>query len=157
VPVMANANGWLLLMPAGPAPRGSYWAVLKELNDKLRPADPSGRGFMAMLDLQARIQDELKPDYLLIDARTGVTEIGSLATTILADTVVCMFVANLESLDGTLAVIEALQSAPRLTSQKPIRAIPVLSRAKEIDKFSEALSIADNELFRGLFGPSENL
>jgi|HubBroStandDraft_4_1064222.scaffolds.fasta_scaffold887805_2 hypothetical protein len=23
--------------------------------------------------------------------------------------------------------------------------------------FSEALSIADNELFRGLFGPSENL
>jgi hypothetical protein len=63
VPVMANADGWLLLTPAGPAPRGSYWAVLKELNDKLRPADPSGRGFIAMLDLQARIQDELKPDY----------------------------------------------------------------------------------------------
>jgi len=31
---------------------------------------------MAVLDLQARIADELKPDYLLIDARTGVTELA---------------------------------------------------------------------------------
>jgi MinD-like ATPase involved in chromosome partitioning or flagellar assembly len=133
VPVPANAFGWLRLMPAGPAPHQTYWAVLKALGDKLRPADPSGRGFMAILDLQARIQDELKPDYLLIDARTGVTEIGSLATTILADTVVCMFVGNLESLDGTLAIIEALKNAPRLTHQKPIRVVPVLSRATEVD------------------------
>ena len=56
--------------------------------------DLSGRGFMAMLDLQARIEDELKPDYLLIDSRTGVTELGGLATTVLADTVVCMLVPN---------------------------------------------------------------
>jgi len=133
VPVPANANGWLRLMPAGPAPHRTYWAALKELGDKLRPEDPSGRGFMAMFDLHARIQDELKPDYLLIDARTGVTEIGGLATTILADTVVCMFVGNRESLDGTLAVIQALKSAPRLANQKPIRVVPVLSRATEVD------------------------
>jgi len=135
VPVFANANGWLRLMPAGPAPHRAYWAALKALGDKLRPADPSGRGFMAMLDLQARIQDELKPDYLLIDARTGVTEIGSLATTILADTVVCMFVGNFEAFDGTLAVIEALKNAPRLTSQKPIRVVPILSREQKFDKY----------------------
>jgi len=135
VPVFfSNANGWLRLMPAGPAPNRAYWAALKALGDKLRPADPSGRGFMAMLDLQARIQDELKPDYLLIDARTGVTEIGSLATTILADTVVCMFVGNLESFDGTLAVIEALKNAPRLASQKPVRVVPILSREQKFDK-----------------------
>ena len=45
---------------------------------------------MAVLDLQARIEDEMYPDYLLVDARTGVTELGGLATTILADTVVCV-------------------------------------------------------------------
>jgi hypothetical protein len=128
VPVPTEANGWLRLMPAGPAPHQSYWAAFKELGDRLQLGDLSGRGFMALLDLQARIADELRPDYLLIDARTGVTELGGLATTVLADTVVCMFVANQESLDGTLTVVEALKATPRLANQKLIRVVPVLSR-----------------------------
>jgi hypothetical protein len=57
-----------------------------------------------------------------------VTELGGLATTILADTVVCMFVANQESLDGTLMVAEALKVAPRLKGQRPIRIVPALAR-----------------------------
>jgi hypothetical protein len=128
VDVPTEAGGWLRLMPAGPAPHQPYWAALKELGDRLHLGDPSGQGFMALLDLQARIADELRPDYLLIDARTGVTELGGLATTILADTVVCMFVENRKSLDGTLAVMKALKSAPRLANQNPIRIVPVLSR-----------------------------
>ena len=128
VPVPADTGGWLRLMPAGPAPHQEYWAAFKELGDRLRLGDPSGRGFMALLDLQARIAEELKPDYLLIDAHTGVTELGGLATTVLADTVVCLFVANQESLDGTLTVVEALKRTSRLANQKPIRVVPVLSR-----------------------------
>ena len=118
-------------MPAGPAPQVKYWSALKELGEKLHLGDSSGRGVMALLDLQGRIADELKPDYLLIDARTGITELGGLATTILADTVVCMFAANQESLDGTVTVVEALKAAPRLRKKKPIRVVPVLSRASE--------------------------
>ena len=129
IPVPSDSQGWLRLMPAGPAPSHSYWVAFKNLTEKLQFGDPSGAGFMALLDLQARIADELKPDYLLIDARTGVTELGGLATTILADTVVCMFIANQESLDGTLTVVEALKAAPRLAKQNPIRVVPVLSRA----------------------------
>jgi hypothetical protein len=128
VPVASDAGGWIQMMPAGPAPQKSYWVALKQLGDRLQLDDPSGRGIMAVLDLQARIADELKPDYLLIDARTGVTELGGLATTVLADTVVCMLVPNQESLDGTLTVAEALKSTPRLAGQKPIRVVPVLSR-----------------------------
>jgi len=48
---------------------------------------------------------------LPIDRRTGVTELQGLATTVLADTVVYMFVANQESLDGTLTAVEALKTA----------------------------------------------
>jgi hypothetical protein len=143
VAVPTDAGGWLRLMPAGPAPEQTYWAAFKELGGKLRLGDPSGQGFMALFDLQARIADELKPDYLLIDARTGVTELGSLATTILADTVVCMFVANQESLDGTLTVVEALKGTPRLGSQRPIRVVPVLSRttakSPEDDRFASGV------------------
>jgi hypothetical protein len=128
VPVPPDSGGWLRLMPAGPAPERVYWAALKQLGEQVHFDDPSGQGLMPLLDLHARIREELKPDYLLIDARTGVTELGSLATTILADTVVCMFVANQESLDGTLMVAEALKAAPRLKGQRPIRIIPVLAR-----------------------------
>jgi len=131
VPVPQEAGGWLRLMPAGPAPSKAYWRALKELGEKLQLTDLSGRGFMAMLDLQARIEDELKPDYLLIDARTGVTDFGGLVTTVFADTVVCMLVANQESLDGTLVVVDALKSVPRLANQKPIRVVPVVSRKTE--------------------------
>jgi hypothetical protein len=134
VPVPQGSGGWIRLMPAGPAPHQPYWAALKEFNESLSLGDPSGQGIMALLDLQARIADELKPDYLLIDARTGVTELGSLATTVLADTVVCMFVGNRESLDGTVEVIQALRRAPRLANQGPIRIVPVLSRATETDR-----------------------
>ncbi|HEY7214321.1 MAG TPA: hypothetical protein VIC28_06810 [Thermoanaerobaculia bacterium] len=128
VPVPPGAGGWLRLMPAGPAPDRPYWAALKQLGEQVRFDDPSGQGLMPLLDLHARIREELKPDYLLIDARTGVTELGGLATTILADTVVCMFVSNQESLDGTLMVAEALKAAPRLKGQRPIRVAPVLAR-----------------------------
>ena len=117
----SNERGGIWLMPSGLAPRKIYWEVLKKLGDKLRLDSSSGEGLMALLDLRARFADEVRPDYLLIDARTGVTDLGGLATTILADTVVCMFVANQESIDGTLAVVKAIKSAPRLADQKPIR------------------------------------
>jgi hypothetical protein len=123
-----EVKGWLRLMPAGPAPDRAYWSALRALGERLRFDDPSGSGLLAVLDLQARIEEELNPDYLLVDARTGVTEIGALATTVLADIVLCLFAANLESLDGTVTVVEALKAAPRLKGQKPVRVVPILSR-----------------------------
>ncbi len=116
-------------MPAGPAPQRTYWTALKQLVERMRLNDPSGEGTAALLDLHARIQDELQPDFLLIDARTGVTELGGLATTILADTVVCLFVANQESVEGTLTITEALKAAKRLRGQAPVRVVNVLARA----------------------------
>lgn len=130
VPVPPGSSGWLRLMPAGPAPERVYWTALKKLGEQVRFDDSSGQGLLTLLDLHARIADELKPDYLLIDVRPGVTELGGLATSVLADSVVCTFVANQESLDGTFIVAEALKAAPRLEGQRPVRIVPVLVRTK---------------------------
>ena len=127
----ADATGWVRLMPAGPAPHKDYWAALKQLGEKLHVADPSGLGLMALFDLQGRIAEELAADYLLIDARAGVTELGGIATSVLADVVVCPFTKNLESIDGTLAVVKALKAAPRLPGQQPLRIIPVTCALEE--------------------------
>ena len=82
---------------------------------------------MALLDLQARVTEELHADYLLIDTRSGVTDLGGLATTVLADSVVCLFSETQESLEGTLVVGEAIKGAPRLKDQLPVRFVPVLN------------------------------
>jgi len=129
LPMSQRRGGWLRLMPAGPAPRREYWSALKQLRERLHLDAPSGKGLAALLDLHGRIQDELKPDYLLIDARTGVTELGGLATTALADCVVCLLVANRESVDGTLAIVEALKASRRPRGRRAPRIVPVIARA----------------------------
>lgn len=142
LPLPESSGGSLRLMPAGPAPRREYWADLKTLREKLRLDDPSGMGVAALLDLHSHIEEELKPDYLLIDARTGVTEIGGLATTALADCVVCMTVLNQESLEGTIAIMESLTSSKQSAVGK-LRVVPVLTRTTEAsdnqDEISETL------------------
>lgn len=75
----------------------------------------------AILDLQAHILKEFSPDFLLVDSRTGITELGGLATSILADRVVCLTTTAPESVDGTRVVADALRKAPRLSSQDPVR------------------------------------
>jgi hypothetical protein len=126
-----GTEGWLQLMPAGPAPRPEYWTALKQLRERLRFDEPGGKGLAALLDLHARIEDELKPEYLLIDSRTGVTELGGLATTALADCVVCLLVPNQESVDGTLAIVEALKASSKQTGRDSIRIVPVVARTTD--------------------------
>lgn len=128
VAVPDDSAGQLWLLPAGPAPSGDYWKQVTRLH-RLGPLiDPEGVGLAAILDLKARIEDELEPDYLLLDARTGITEVGGVATSVLADKVVCLMVDNQESLDGTRAVLEGLRRAQRLSGQATVKVFPVLSR-----------------------------
>lgn len=114
-------SGSLFLIPAGSAPSQAYWEALEQLQDALRSGPRNGGLVEAVLELQARIADELAPDFLLIDSRTGITELGGLATSLLADRVVCLTTTAPESVEGTRVVAEALRAAPRLPSQQPLQ------------------------------------
>jgi MinD-like ATPase involved in chromosome partitioning or flagellar assembly len=116
-----GTNGSLLLIPAGSAPSHAYWAALERLNNSLRSHRRNGGLLEAVLELQARIADEFAPEFLLVDSRTGITELGGLATSILADRVVCLTTTAPESVEGTQVVADALRAAPRLSSQRPLR------------------------------------
>ena len=146
VPLPAGAKGALLLIPAGSAPSHAYWAALERLNGALKFNGPNGGLPEAILELQARIAQELNPEFLLVDSRTGITELGGLATSILADRVVCLTTAAAESVEGTLVVAQALHAAPRLSSQRALRVDYLLTRvpsastrAPYIDRISKAL------------------
>lgn len=117
----SESDGSLFLIPAGAAPSPTYWAALERLNQALRAHRRNGGLPEAVLELQARVAEEFDADFLLIDSRTGITELGGLATSLLADRVVCLTSTSPESVEGIRVVAEALRAAPRLASQKPLR------------------------------------
>lgn len=133
VPLPQGCTGELRLMPAGSAPSGEYWKQLTSLLRQDRFADAEGSTIPACLELKARLEDELKADFLLIDSRTGITEMAGVAASLLADKVVCLVLNNRESLIGTRAVMRSLGQAVRLSGQEPIEIFPVLSRVPNHD------------------------
>ena len=128
VPLPQGAKGSLHLMPAGSAPTGDYWKALTALLRRDLFRDPEGSGIAACLELKARIEEELRADFLLIDSQAGVTELAGVTTAVLADKVICLMLANRESQVGARAVLRSLRHAARLVGQPPIEVIPVLSR-----------------------------
>jgi hypothetical protein len=123
-----NVQMWL--MPAGKLFNGgnqqAYWGNLFNFSSRLG-GDHSSR-FMAF-EFVHRLRDKLaaeyEPDFLLIDARTVVTELGGMATRELADVIVCLFINNLENFE---AVTEIMRVAARRLDGASIPVVPVLSR-----------------------------
>jgi hypothetical protein len=75
-------------------------------------------------------------EFVLIDSRTGVTDIGGICTVQLPDTLVLFFGANDQNLEGVASVVgDAREQRKRLPIDRDLLlAVPVPSR---IDKWSE--------------------
>lgn len=69
-------------------------------------------------------------DFVLIDSRTGWSDVGEICTIHLPDILVALFAPNDQSLDGALAVADASKAGvARLPLDRaPLRIVPVLSR-----------------------------
>jgi len=65
-------GGSLQLMPAGRNPSLNYFQDLTGLRLEQRLAE--GDGVDAFLDLQAQLREDLAPDLILLDARTGIRQ-----------------------------------------------------------------------------------
>jgi MinD-like ATPase involved in chromosome partitioning or flagellar assembly len=136
-----DSGGSITLLPAGNVPSKEYWQKLAGINWKelfYAEADESlPLGIPFFLELKERIRNEFSPDFLLIDSRTGITEIGGIATTILPDNVICLMVNNEENLEGARAVLRAIRKAPRLSNQTTVEILPILTRIPEMEKSEE--------------------
>ncbi|WP_130470704.1 tyrosine-protein kinase family protein [Candidatus Magnetaquicoccus inordinatus] len=131
-----ESQGSIHLIPAGDVPSVAYWKKLAAINwHDLFYGGINPPGIPLFEELRRLIEQQLQPDFLLIDARTGITEIGGVATTVLSDVVVCLLINNLENLEGTRAVLQAIQRAPRPEDRpNPVEILPLLTRIpKEID------------------------
>jgi len=90
-------------------------------------------------------------DFVLVDSRTGITDIGGICTIVLPDLIVPVFVANNQNLDG---IVDTLRRAQRgrqelAYDRVPALVLPVLSRfdsRTELESANEWLILASNRL-----------
>ena len=118
-------DGEVWLMPAGRRGSPAYQAVLAlDWERFYREED----GYRLVENLRGHLVEELKPDYVLLDARTGLTELGGIATHQLADLVVLLFNLNRQNIEGIRWVHDSLRRVPRsprlLLAASPIPAMP---------------------------------
>ena len=95
-----------------------------------------------------------RADIVLIDSRTGVTEMGGVATQHLADVVIVMFGSNLQNVDSSARMAESFLSAPvREERERPLAIMAVPSRIDDQDsrgflefqsRYMEALKAISN-------------
>ncbi len=117
-------GGGLWLIPAGNIPSPNYFAELRRLAFDARAADGSALGLIR--DLTAQLRAELRPDLLMIDARTGITNSNTLALSELADEVYVLLLDLPEQLDGTRMVLRSL--TPLASAERPLTRTALLSR-----------------------------
>lgn len=116
------------LIPAGRAPSPDYWSMLSAINWHDLFYEKGAQGVQIFKELQTRILDEFQPDFLLIDSRTGITEIGGVATTLLADKVLCLVLPTLENLEGARTVLQSLRRSRREGSGSDLEIMVAVSR-----------------------------
>jgi tetratricopeptide (TPR) repeat protein len=121
------------LIPAGNTESKSYWQKLSSIdwNDLLYQ---SGNGIELFLDLKEKIQLELKPDFLLIDSRTGISEMSGITLSLLADEVVIVSAHNKENLNGSKKIISSISNPENVVLEKVPKITFVLSRIPFTEK-----------------------
>jgi len=119
------------LIPAGRVPSADYWAKLSRINWHDLFYKEGAPGVQIFKELQGRVEDELRPDFLLVDSRTGITEMGGVATTLLADKVLCLVLPILENLEGARAVLRSLKRSKREIGAGELEIMVAVSRVPE--------------------------
>jgi len=121
-------RGEIRIIPSGNILSAEYWQKLASINwhDLFYEEDSEGIPFF--LELKERIEKEFKPDFLLIDSRTGITEMSGVCTSLLPDKVVFLIVNNRENIDGAKQIFRSIQRTERLPGQEDIKIVFALTR-----------------------------
>jgi hypothetical protein len=114
--------------PAGIAPRTAYWDKLGKMDFHALMRDEYDLGLLLFCEVLEHIREQLDPDLVLIDARTGVTELGSAAAQVWAQQAFCMTLDQVEHLEGIRAVMRGIACHKRTDGEGLITVVPVLSR-----------------------------
>lgn len=127
------------LIPAGKVQTPEYWKTLAGIDWVKLFYKKNSQGVALFADLKERIRKEIKPDYLLIDSRTGISEISGITMSILADEIVLLSVKNEENLNGLKQIIKSISLPENTLLGKSPKLTFVLCRIPYFDKPEEKI------------------
>ena len=130
LPAIDNSGGELWIMPSG-AQHTRYgaqfneidWAGLYEKRD----------GYLLFEDLKAQWEQTIKPDYVLIDSRTGHTDTSGICTRQLPNAVTIFFFPNEQNLRGLRTVVSDIRAESDTPHKKEIDLHFVMSNVPDLD------------------------
>lgn len=136
VGTIGKKGGQLWVMPAGRRDR-DYHIALSRLD--WRKLYEDCEGFLFFEDLKAQWEQEYKPDYVLIDSRTGHSDVKGICTRQLPDAVVLFYLPNEQNLVGLRAVCREIRREREHGLEKDIRLHFVPSNVPNLDDESGLL------------------
>ncbi len=128
-PPIGEQDGKLCIMPSGR--KETYaanfnqidWGGLYERRD----------GFLLFEDIREQWKQTIKPDYVLIDSRTGHTDTSGICTRQLPDAVVVLFFPNEQNLRGLVDVVRDIRAEGESPRKKKIELHFVMSNVPDLD------------------------
>jgi MinD-like ATPase involved in chromosome partitioning or flagellar assembly len=127
---IGKKGGRLWVMPAGRRDR-SYRSALASLDWQRLYVEEDG--FLLFEDTKKGWEEELKPDYVLIDSRTGDTDVLGICTRQLPDSVVLMFTPNEQNLTGLENVCRDIRHEETEGLKKTIQLHFVAANVPDLD------------------------
>lgn len=96
-------------------------------------------GYLLFEDLKAQWRNTFEADYVLIDSRTGHTDVGGICTRQLPDAVVLLFFPNQQNLRGLKKIVHDIRAEPTRAEEDPVDLHYVLSNVPDLDDEDEIL------------------
>lgn len=123
-----SKNPPIHFIPAGNVSSPEYWKKLSAIswNDLFYKEDSQGVPFF--LDLKEKIKKEINPQFLLVDSRTGISEISGITMSLYADKIVIIAANNDENLEGARDIIKNISNPENNFFEKKPEIVFVLSR-----------------------------
>jgi tetratricopeptide (TPR) repeat protein/cellulose biosynthesis protein BcsQ len=104
---LPTTAGKLFVMPAGKKDE-EYQSALSRLNWKVLYREK--KGYFLVENLKSAIREQFRPDYLLVDSRTGLTDISGICTLQLPDLVVLLFSLNQQNIAGISPILRTIRA-----------------------------------------------
>jgi len=137
---VGRKGGRLWVMPAGKGGQ-EYSRKLNSIN--WQQLYDKGSGFLMFEDIKKQWKTYFEPDYVLIDSRTGHTDIGGICTRQLPDAVIILFFPNEQNLKGLIPIVSSIRSENECRKEHKEHSIQlhfVMSNVPDLDDEQEILS-----------------
>lgn len=140
------------LIAAGNPNLKTYWKKLSRISWSKLFYEENSNGTAFFVDLKLKIEKELNPDFILLDSRTGITDISGVTMSILADEIVLMAAKNEENIEGIKQIIRTLSKPENTLNEGVPKMNFVLSRIPHFTEPTDRIKVQNvkNEVLKSI-------